>query len=237
MGKKPGATSDDDQTQSGAADDQNEEQEQDSEEQTEDGSEGEEGDSEGGDEPPKKKTIFKSQEDAEKEVLRLRKENARQRLKNKELAKAQKKVKAAVGDDEEDAPEEQDDSLAAENAALKLELGVAELAAEHGIPKERRKYLKMLIAERCEDLEDGEELDPETLEEIIAEVQALGGGVKKGGSTGVNTKNQPDAKKKTGDVTVEQFAKMNTGEKSALYVSNPDLYNRLFSEANAKRLL
>lgn len=185
-------------------------------------------------------------------VKSLRSENAKSRKKNKELVSEFSSVKGTLdklkkafgadGDDGESDPADAVQKLATRTEQLETELALRDMASEHGIPKEREKYFRFLLNEKFASLEDGEEVTDEDMAEIVKE--ALAGATPKKASTGVNGgtgsddgkggKN-PDKDKKP--VTVEQFSKMNLGERSELYVKNQPLYQQLFDEASAKGML
>ena len=203
------------------------------------GDEGEEGK---GDEAGDDGIDFADAEKAKAEILKLRKENAKHRIKNKEtnarLSALETRfggVKKALGVEEEESPEEKAGKLQAQNEHLQMEVHIAQIAREYEIPKEHDKYFRFLLASKMEQLEDGDELADEDLEEVVNDVKMLAN-KKGGGSSGVNAKGKkPD--EGVGDITVEQFANMNTGERSQLYTKNPGQYNTLFQAAKGKGLL
>jgi len=177
-------------------------------------------------------------------VKSLRDENAKHRNKNKDLEgrftaleATQKKLKQALGVGEEETdPAELAKSLSTEKQALEVELGIAHLALEHGVPKDGMNYFRFLLSSKLEGLEEGAELTEDDVQAIVTEVTKVGGKKAGGGSTGIDASSRPNADA-TSAVTAEAFAKMNLGEKSALYQKNPEQYNKLFNEAREKRLL
>lgn len=176
------------------------------------------------------------------EIQKLRKENAKHRIKNKEtnarLSALETKfggVKKALGVEEEESPEEKAEKLQSQNERLQLEVHIAQLARDFEIPKEHDKYFRFLLASKMEQLEEGEELSDEDLEEVVKDVRTVS--AKKGsGSSGVNASGKK-ADEGAGDITVEKFAKMNLGERSEIYTKNPGQYNSLFQAAKEKGLL
>ncbi len=185
-------------------------------------------------------------EEYQAEIKRLRKENADRRTTNKTLDEQKKaaedimgKMKQALGiTDDSSSPEEIAESLKAQNSVLELELGITQLAVQNQIPHDQMEYFSFLFKKRLDGLEEGEELGEEQLTEIIAKVKATGnGGEPKKKASGIGSGGNPPPDGKGDAPTLESFVKMNTGEKSALYMKNPTLYNSLFAEANTKRML
>lgn len=175
------------------------------------------------------------------EIKKLRKENADRRVSSKSLEEKlaqmeqfQSKVKAAMGLEEETSPEETAQILQQQNAALEIELGITQLAMQSGISPDQQDYFRFLLGQELEALEEGQELSEESLNGVLAKVRAVGG--QRQSSTGLNTTEAP-APNTSGTVTLEQFTKMNPGEKSALFMKDQGLYERLMTEAVAKKLL
>ena len=177
------------------------------------------------------------------EIKKLRAENAKHRTKNKALDEQMSSLngkftalKKALGveDDEED-PEVKIGRLHAENQALALEVSISRISREHEIPAGQEKYFRFLLAEKMEALEDGQEIGDDDVAEIAAEVKKISGKAA-GNSTGVSAGKKPNADGGT-TLTVQAFAKMNTGEKSELYAKNPSEYTRLFNEAKSQRMI
>jgi hypothetical protein len=186
--------------------------------------------------------------DAEKvkaEIKKLRTENAKARLKRKELAKAKadsdariaKFKKLAGGDDADDEKtlEEKLKVREKKNQELEAELHMRELEGELQIPKENSKYFRYLLQEAAEELAEGEELDEDQLQEIVKQVKAVNGKGKN--STGLNSDGAPPPGGDGAALTVEKFAEMNLGERSALYTKNQKEYERLMAAAREKKLL
>lgn len=190
---------------------------------------------------------FKSLEEANSEIKKLRAENAKNRTKNKGLEDQMKSLngkfdalKKAFGGEEDDVdPETKVKDLAGKNEALSLEVSIMSLVNEHEIPKAQQKYFRFLLAEKLESLKDDEEISDDDVAVIAAEVKKHGaaGGGSKSTSVGDGKGGGKDADAGDGKMTVEQFAKLSTVEKSIIYQKNPTEYNRLFSLAVEKRLL
>lgn len=178
-------------------------------------------------------------------IKNLRKENAKSRLRNREMAQklsgfegtlgALKKALGVEGDDE--SPEEKVKTLSDKTAALEMELQLTNLSRELEIPRDQEKYFRFLLNERLAELDEGEELTEEELEEVAQQAKSVSSKKAGNNSTGLNGKGGGQPPAKGGELSVEDFARMNPGEKSALYVKNPGLYNKLFAAANEKGLL
>ena len=124
---------------------------------------------------------FKTVDDALGEIKRLRKENAERRTKGKALEERLNamegtfgKMKEAMGiSDGELSPEEIVSQLQDQNAALTLKLGIQQAAIDYGIPSEMQKYFQFLLAEKLEQLGEGEELSQEAFDEVLMGVRAV----------------------------------------------------------------
>lgn len=181
----------------------------------------------------------------QKQLKKLRDENAKARLKNKDLkskfetSEAQKKaiLKAAGIETEEDDPEETIKSLTAETQTHAFRAAILEKALEHGIPASNVKYFQYLVSEAAVELEEGEELSEEQLTAIVKEAKARGG--KKATTTfGAGGKGDETPEPGTsGELTLDQFTRMSISEKSALYEKHPERYKELAAEAKAKKRL
>ena len=180
-------------------------------------------------------------------LAKLRKENASHRTKNKELGsklqttEAQKKaILKAAGLLDEEKPEEKLQAATQHNETLAFRNAVLETAVSHGIPAEKLKYFQFLMADAVEGLGDGEELSDDKLDAIVKECK--GGVVKKANST--VKKFDKDGKEITdptpgdkGEMTLEKFLAMGMIDRSKLYQSHPDVYERFYKEAKAKKKL
>lgn len=200
---------------------------------------------------PEDKLKKLTDEEKLKLIKKLRQENAKSRVKGKELAsklkvsESQKKemLKAAGIEVEDDSdPTEKVKSLTAENQGKDFKLAVLESAVKNGIPGDAVKYFEFLVAQAINELPEDEEFEfsdeNEKLQEIIAEVKAR----KK---TGANTSVGGDGKggKKppkpgaSGEVSLGQFIRMSMMEKDKLYREQPEVYNLLVQEAKSQKKL
>lgn len=186
---------------------------------------------------PKNENPFGDLDEANKEIKRLRNENAGHRTKNKTLEESLSafndkfsKINKHLGIEDEADPAEQLQSLTAQNEQLGIEISLQQLARTQGIPVEHDEYFRFLIGKKFEALKEGEELSDEAITEVVAEVQKYSG-FKGNKSTGLSGGQAPSNKKgdgdKGGDVTVEQYKKMSLVEKSKLFEENKELYLKL----------
>jgi transcriptional regulator with XRE-family HTH domain len=186
-----------------------------------------------------------SQEELAKIVKKLRVENANRRTTAKALEgrlttseETLGKLKQALGIEKDDvSPEEKVKAFEAQLSASQLEIGIQQLAIQHGVTGDQFEYFQFLFHKQLEALGEEEEMSEDAVSQIIAKVQSVGGAPNKPTATGVGAGGQPAPSPTRGDVTLEQFSKMNIGERSGLYSKNPTLYNKLFAEASAKRML
>lgn len=190
--------------------------------------------------------FYTDPEKVKAEIKKLRDENAKHRTKNKDLESkfseydtTMKKMKQALGlEDQESAdPAEQAKLLQSQNEQLQVELGIAQLAMEHSIPADQQKYFRFLLAEKFESLGEGEELSDEGLAEVVSQVMNLSASKSGMTGTGVGAGSKPNADSNSGEVSLEQFVKMTPSQKSTIYARTPELYNKLFAEAKAKKML
>ena len=212
------------------------------------GNEGEEGAGESDDEEGEgdQLEVDKLPESAKKLIKTLRDENAKHRTKNKELGDKTGKLKKALVEagiiqDDEEAPEEKIKNLSETNQGLVLKSVLLEAAVEHSVPKSALKYFQFLIAEKLESLADGEELSEDDMAALAEEAKAVKGSGGGGGNSSVDGKGKgkgdAPAPGGNGAITIDQFVLMNIAEKSVLFQKSPDVYNKLMSQARAKRLL
>jgi len=182
---------------------------------------------------------------AKAEIKRLRAENAKHRTKSKALetelggVKATiDKMKKALGLEDEADPAEQVATLKQQNEALQVEMAMSELCREHEIPRQGEKYFKFLVAQEFETLSEGEEISDERVLELAGEAKKMfAANGNSGTGTGVNPGQKPPPSGNNESTSVADFVKMNNGEKSELYIKNPNLYQKLFDEAKQKRLI
>jgi len=142
-----------------------------------------------------------------------------------------------VEDDEK--PEEKLKTATEQNNSLAFRNAVLETAVAHGIPNEKLKYFQYLMSEAVSELEDGDELSDEKLEEIVKECKIGGGKQDKANSTvkrkdkdGNPIEDPPPGEK--GDMTLEKFLRMGVVERSALYLKSPGVYEEFKKQAKAK---
>lgn len=215
-------------------------------EKKKEGDEGEKGagESEGEEGEGDQLDVDKLPDSAKKLIKTLRDENAKHRTKNKELGDKTGKLKqalveAGIIENDEEAPEEKIKNLSEQNQGLVLKSVLLEAAVEHSVPKGSLKYFQFLINEKLEGLQDGEEVTDEDIAALAEEAKGFSGSGKSGGNSSVDGKGKGSAPAPGGNgaVTVDQFVLMNIAEKSVLFQKSPDVYNKLMSQARAKRLL
>lgn len=151
-----------------------------------------------------------------------------------------------LGDDSTETPEEKAKSLQSHVDSLEFELGVRDVALEHGLgDKKSVKYMKFLMQERMADLEEGDEISEDDLNDIVKQVKETVGG-QSGTSTTNTSKTSPTgstggdktpSNNTNGAMSAEQFSKMTLGEKTALFQKNRAAYDKLMAEAREKRLI
>lgn len=183
-------------------------------------------------------------EDLQKYIKSLRKESAKYRTKatNLETSYAQlsSRVKGLAGGEEgEDdlTPEQHAERLEVTSHTLAFDNAILTAAVSHGINRDGLKYFRFLVAERTEELGEGEELSEEDVEEIAQEVAAKTG--KKTVRTSVTGDEGGKGSKAPGTkkgVTLEHFVKMGVLEKTNLRKRDPELYTALHKEAVEKRM-
>lgn len=179
---------------------------------------------------------FADPKKAMEEIKKLRKEAADRRTKAKEaetkfnaLNAKLEKLSKLFGDEDEVDPETKLKTLQEEKEALEIEASIAHLSRVYQVPVEQDDYFRFLLSQRLGALKEGEELGEDELMEVIEKVKAVAAPGKPSGGTGLGgQKPQPGAGEA---VTVDQFKKMSTLEKSALYQKNPALYDKLRQES------
>lgn len=199
----------------------------------------------GGDQKPDKKNADdkgpKTLEEAQALIKKLNAENAKNRVTNKNLKQSLdkhgadlKKVKDSLGikDDAAD-PETTIKGLKETNEAYEVRMSVMALQIEHGIPSDQSDYFQFLLGKEFDSLEEGAEISEDQIQGVVDKVKLVSSGKKKN-STSEGGK--PPAEDTGGGdrVTLEAFKKMNLGEKSALYGSDPKLYEKLTKQSRAR---
>lgn len=224
--------------------------------ETEGGGTGDQGQKPEGDQKPEDKKdestdgdkldVEKLPENVKAYIKSLRDENAKHRTKNKDLGSKNEKVMKALVEagiiepSDEEAPEEKLKSVSSKAQALELRAAMLETAVEYNIPKDSLDYFEFLLQKALDGLEDGEELTEEQVAELAKKV--------KGNTQHTGTKSTSVSGNKSGAgapppggdksaVTLDQFTRMNMGEKSSLYQKSPETYNQLVAEAKAKKVL
>jgi len=168
---------------------------------------------------------------AQKLIKNLRSENAKHRTKNNNLMTKQEKLDKVLktlsgeeGDDED--PETKLEALQQNYSSVATKNAILELALENGVNgAENYEYFEFLMSKKINSLEEGEEMTEEDVEEIVTKC-SKGAGNKANTSTKTGEQGKkPD--EKADEVTQEEFNKMGMVQKSRLYQSNPELYNKL----------
>lgn len=181
-------------------------------------------------------------------ITKIRKEAATRRTENKTLEEKVTAlgeqfgaVKKALGIEKDETPEQKIEVLQNSLYASQHESQLYKIALEKGIVHDDVEYFSYLVSKAASSLKENEEMSAETLDGIVADVKKRS--AKPGAtSTSVSTagaasgEGAPGANNPT-DITVEQFAKMNTSQKSEIYVKNRALYDNLMQQAKAKRVL
>lgn len=192
---------------------------------------------EGGEENGADKSKEKPTED-DSEVKKLRAEAAKWRTKVRELESQITGIKKSIGAESDEVdPAAKLQEIQAQNEQLQVELSIAQLSRDHGISSDEDDYFRYLLGKKLESLQEDEEVSEDDLTEIVSKAKKTVGGKKE--STGLDPlKNGGKPKPSDGNaLTVQQFAKMNTVEKSALFIKDRGAYDRLFGEASEKGLL
>jgi hypothetical protein len=168
---------------------------------------------------------------------RLEAQTLRQRI--TELETSQNQLMARIrgnsqGTGEQNAdqmsPEDYIERLTHSHQELQAELAFVRSAASLGITDERdQRYFQFLLNEHMEDQDEGYEIPPEVLSEIVRDVQSrsVAQQNRQKSSTSFNQGPAPAPDGSSSDITVEQFRAMGTIAKSQLYGKNPELYNKL----------
>lgn len=179
---------------------------------------------------------------AQKQIKDLRSESAKNRTDNKtirgEFDSLKKGMAKALGIEDDAKPEDKIADLNGQNSSLTFQNAILSVAVQNGIGEKQMDYFSFLMEKAVEKLDEGQELSDDQLAELVKKAKAQGGvssdsSVDDTGGDGKPPKN-PDS---SGDMTLEQFCALNIIEKSSLYRTKPDVYNRLVSQAKAKGVL
>lgn len=174
----------------------------------------------------------------------LRKENAKYRTRAKErdsevqglnerLGRFETGLKKLFGDEESDmTPEEQVEILQAHNEQLAVQSALKEAAFEYGIGRDDYEYFEFMVAKRLGELEEGEELTEDDLDDIANMARQRSGAP---GTTSVEGGDPPPPDQQAGGVTLEEFMEMGIGQKSVLYQKDRKLYETLSMQERAAK--
>ncbi len=170
---------------------------------------------------------------AQKQFKDLRTENAKHRTNNNNLSTRMEKFengfKSMFGEQDADAdPQVQLETMQGEYESVATQNAILSIALENGVVgAENVEYFQFLMDKSLNSLKEGEEMSQEQLGEILSKC-SKGNNANANTSTNDGKKGGQGPDQKDGDVTQEDFDKMGILEKSALYRSKPDLYNKLF---------
>lgn len=120
---------------------------------------------------------------------------------------------------------------------LQLENQILSLAIHNGISGgEALEYFQFKLQKQLNQMEEGEELDDESIAEIVESVkEKFSAASAVSVTTSVSGKGTPNPE--GGDkVSVDDFASMSMAEKSAMFEKNRPLYDKLSAEAKKKRI-
>lgn len=184
-------------------------------------------------------------------IKQLRTESADKRTKNKELSdnvKAlnekfstlQTGIAKALGIETEATPEQQLEQVQGKAYELETQNFMLNTMMEKGINKDQADYFSFLVEKRANELGENEEMTEEMLDSIVADVHKVSG-ASGNNSTSVQT-GSPNGTSPAGNIantgpSIEEFAKMNTTEKSQIYAKSPEMYNTLMTQAVTKNLI
>ena len=192
--------------------------------------------------------MSKLPESAQTYIKELRGENAKRRKENKGLGdkfndlngkfdtlQSGMKKALGLGDDDQMTPEQKVVALASERDQLTWDSHLKDLMLDHGVTKDSRDYFEFLVEKKAATLKEGEEIDDDAIAAIAQE--AIAKSAKGNGNTSVGDGAGGDGKKPTpggaDNVTLDEFCNLGMGAKGQLFDTNPQLYNKLVSEAKA----
>jgi len=177
-------------------------------------------------------------------VERLRKENAKTRIKAKDLetkysglsdrfGKLEGGLKKLFGEDVDDLPPEKKiENLSQHNEALALSNAMKEAALEYGVGKADYEYFEFLVAKTMQELGEDEELGEEDLAAIAKQARAKSTAK----STSVDSGGAPDPDEDDGSLSLDEFQNMGIVARSALYQKDKATYEKMMlAEKGAKR--
>lgn len=182
--------------------------------------------------------------EAQDMIKSLRAENAKHRTDKNALSarmeKIEKGLKGFLGEesDEDKDPEVKLSKIQSEHEALSVRTAILELALEHGIGKEDLEFFEFKMSKKLSSLAEGEELSEDAFAEILGSIKGrAGNGGKAPANSSSGAGKKPDQGGSGDEVTLEQFSKMGMLEKSALYQTKPDLYNKLMADSKNSKLI
>lgn len=177
---------------------------------------------------------------AKKQIKSLRSENAKHRTTSNNLSTKMEKFeegfKKMFGEDDADAdPEKKLEALSGEYEQAVTRNAILELALQNGISgSEKMEYFEFLMSKNLESLEEGEEMTEEMFEDILGKVSTQFSGQTGTTSTRDEGKGGEGPGKGADEVTQEEFNKMTIVEKSKLYQTKPELYNKLMKSFSGR---
>lgn len=162
-------------------------------------------------------------------IKSLRKEAASYRTSANQLKTQfedlQGRLQSVFGEEEQADPAQVLQELQGQTQSLQFKNAVLEMAVQNAIPASGIPYFQFLLNQATDSLGEGEELDSEAMESIIAEARAKSAPVMQSSSVATPS-HAPQAK---ADITVDKFAKMGMADRTALYRNNPDKYSELMA--------
>jgi hypothetical protein len=180
---------------------------------------------------------------AKAHIEKLRKENAKARLKNKELetkytglndrfGKLEGGLKKLFGDGDDDLPPEKKiEKLSQQNEGLALSNAMKEAALEHGVGKADYEYFEFLVQKKMQGLKDDEELGEEELAKLAKQAKAKSAAK----STSVEGGDGPPPDEDDGSLTLEEFSQMGIVARSALYQKDKATYEKMVNAEKAAK--
>lgn len=184
-------------------------------------------------------------EDQKAYIKGLRDENAKYRTRAKDLeskvtetserlGKFETGLKTLFGEEgDELSPEERVEALQAQNEQLAVQSAMKEAAFEYGIGRDSYEYFEFLVSKRLNDLEEGEEITEEDLEDIAKSANSRT--ANSSTSVGTDANGNPAPIANEGSITLDAFMEMGIGEKSVLYQKDKALYESLANQERAAK--
>jgi cell division protein FtsB len=176
-------------------------------------------------------------ESVQKMIKDLRTENAKYRTErnglSSKLEKFEKGFKTMFGEEDDDVePQVKIDALQGQYESLSTRNAILEIAIENGISgSENIEYFEFLMSKKLGSLQENEEMTEDDLADIISKLNVKSGGGKANTSTNDGGKGGKGPESKD-EINQESFNKMTITEKSKLYQTKPELYNKLMRGFN-----